>query len=283
MGTRWWGELAPQPFWQDFSVRGKIYEFARNLARWLGELDPFVRLTARNSTLVRATTKETAECLYRLGASHVEVQSQLGLSAEELVRLAQFPLLSNSPVRFISIGRLLHWKGFHLGLQAFAKANLPDDTEYWILGEGPERARLQALSESLGIRDRVKFWNQLPREQTLEKLGQCSALIHPSLHESGGLVCLEAMAAARPVVCLDLGGPALQVTQKTGFKVSADTPDLAVKGLADAMTCLTADPSLRMRMGEAGRQRAREKFSWETKGHDLAQVYKQIVHRSAKL
>ena len=49
-------------------------------------------------------------------------------------------------------------------------------------------------------------------------------LIHPSLHDSGGWVCLEAMAAGRPVICLDLGGPGLQVTEKTGIKVKASTP-----------------------------------------------------------
>lgn len=281
-GTVGGGESAPSPFWQDFSRRAKAYEFARNLARWLGERDPFVRLTAQKSALARATTDETANRLHRLGAPRVEVRSQLGLSAEELAQLGQFPPPSDSPVRFIGIGRLLHWKGFHLGLQGFAKADLPEDAEYWILGTGPERSSLEALSASLGIGDRVKFWNRLPREKTLEKLGQCSALIHPSLHESGGLVCLEAMAAARPVVCLDLGGPALQVTPDTGFKVAADTPDFAVKELADAMTRLAADPALRVRLGEAGRQRAREMFSWETKGRQLARVYDEIVHASAQ-
>ena len=98
----------------------------------------------------------------------------------------------------------MHWKGFHLGLRAFACANLPD-AEYWILGDGAELNQLQILADNLGIAQRVKFWGKLSREETLNKLRDCHVLVHPSLHDSGGWVCLEAMAAGRPVICLDLG------------------------------------------------------------------------------
>ncbi len=273
------GESAPKAFWPDFGLRGRIYETLRDLARWLGERDPFVRLTARRSILARATTEDTAERLRKMGARHVQVLSQLGLSKEEIAQLAQHSMAAGSSVRFISIGRLLHWKGFHLGLRAFAQADLPDDAEYWILGNGPERERLQALAEELGIAHQVKFWNELPREETLHKLGECLALVHPSLHESGGLVCLEAMAASRPVVCLDLGGPAIQVTEETGFKIPAQTPDQAVRDLAEVMARLARDSELRALMGQAGQKRVSEVYSWETKGQSLAQLYEEILAR----
>lgn len=271
------GESAPKAFWQDFSLRGKAYETLRSLARWLGECDPFVRLTARRSILAQATTVDTAKRLYEMGARHVEVLSQLGLSKEDITQLAQYATPDSPQVRFISIGRLLHWKGFHLGLRAFAQANLPDDAEYWILGNGPEGERLQTLAEELGIAHQVKFWNELPRNETLQKLGECLALVHPSLHDSGGLVCLEAMAAGRPVVCLDLGGPAIQVTKETGFKVTAYSPEQAVHDLAEAMNCLAKNPELRIQMGQAGQKRVREEFAWEKKGQLLAQLYQEIL------
>ena len=63
-------------------------------------------------------------------------------------------------------------------------------------------------------------------------------LVHPSLHDSGGWVCLEAMAAGKPVICLDLGGPGEQVTRETGFKIPALDPDQAVKDMARAMAVL---------------------------------------------
>ena len=270
------GESAPSTFWQDFNLRGKIYEKARDSVRWFKERDPFVRITARNSALAWGMTEDTRRQLQKIGAPKVEVLSPIGLSAEEITRLAQHGIPDASPIRFISIGRLLHWKGFHLGLKAFAIAALPD-AEYWIIGNGSEGERLQALAEELGIANQVKLWGKLPREEIFQLLGECHVLIHPSLHESGGFVCMEAMAAARPVICLDLGGPGVQVTEDTGFKIPAHTPEQAIGGLAEAITCLAKDSNLRISMGEAAQKRAREVFSWEVKGKFMAQHYEEIL------
>jgi glycosyltransferase involved in cell wall biosynthesis len=270
------GESAPKAFWKDFSWRAKAYETVRGLVRWLGELDPFVHMTAKKSAVVRATTEDTAERIRKMGVNQVEVICESGLPKEDILSLAQCSMPNDSTVRFISMGRLLHWKGFYLGVRAFAKANLPN-AEYWILGEGPEQQRLQNLAEELGIAEKVKFWGRLPREQSLEKLSECIALVHPSLHDSGGWVCLEAMAAGRPVLCLDLGGPAVQVTSETGFKVSAHTPQQAVEDLAIAMTRLAEDSELRIQMGKAAQTRVREVFDREVMGLALAHLYEKVA------
>ncbi|BAZ22568.1 group 1 glycosyl transferase [Kalymmatonema gypsitolerans NIES-4073] len=272
------GEFAPRAFWQDFSLSNKIHETVRMLACWVFESDPFARLTAQRSVLAKATTEDTAARVRKMGARNVQVYSESGLPREEIARLAQCSVSSGSPVRFASVGRLLHWKGFHLGLRAFAQAKLPD-AEYWVFGDGPEKKRLQCLADKLGIAQQVKFWNKLPREETLRKLGECTALVHPSLHDSGGWVCLEAMAAGRPVLCLDLGGPAVQVTEQTGFKVPAHTPEQAVRDLSKGMVSLAKDSDLRVRMGEAGRRRVSEMFDWEVKASHLAQLYEEIYNQ----
>jgi glycosyltransferase involved in cell wall biosynthesis len=276
------GETAPKAFFQDFSWRGKLYEALRSLSRWLGERDPFARITVKRSALAWATTDDTAQRLVAMGGKNVQILSQVGLLPEEVAQLAQYPLLNEVPVRFISIGRFLHWKGFHLGLRAFAQASLPAEAEYWIVGKGVEEEALQCLAIDLGIASQVKFLHEMPRTDLLQKLGTCMALVHPSLHESGGFVCLEAMAAGRPVICLDLGGPAVQVTAETGFKIPADDPDQAVQGMATAMTRLVQEPELRSRMGLAGRQRVHTFFNWETKGKFLVGVYKTILAQQGK-
>lgn len=269
------GESAPAPFWQDFSWRNKVYELLRSGIRWVGERDPFARMTAQRSAMARATTEDTAIRMRKMGAHHVELLPESSLTKEEIVQLSQCSR-NTTAVRFISMGRLLHWKGFHLGLRAFAQANLCD-AEYWILGDGPDRKRLEHLAAELSIADRVKFWNRLPRDVALEKLGSCTALVHPSLHDSGGWVCLEAMMAARPVICLNLGGPSIQVTNETGFKVDAPDPDRAVKGLAAAMVRLANDSELQLAMGRAGQQRVKDFYSWENRGHQICQLYADVV------
>jgi glycosyltransferase involved in cell wall biosynthesis len=270
------GESAPKAFWVDFNFRNRIYELMRMGVRSLGENDLFAHLTARRSAVAYATTEDTAQRVRKMGCPHVKILSESGLSQEEIESLAHFPLPDTSPMRFISMGRLLHWKGFHLGLRAFAQANLPD-AEYWIVGDGPEWERLQTLATDLGISHQVKFWGRLPREQTLEKLGQSQVLVHPSLHDSGGWVCLEGMAAGRPVICLDLGGPAQQVTQETGFKIPAHTLQQTLADLAAAMVQVSDNAQLRVQMGQAGQRLVREDFTWEAKGQLLNEVYQKLV------
>lgn len=270
------GESAPKAYWQDFNLNNRLYETLRNVWRWIGEQDPLTRLTARRSEIAFATTSDTAQRIYTMGASQVKILSQCNLSEREIKKLTQFPSPNTQPVRFISIARLLHWKGLHLALRAFAEAKL-SDAEYWILGEGPEWQRLQTLSEDLGIKHQIRFLGHLSREETLVTLGSSSVLVHPSLHDSGGLVCLEAMAAGRPVICLNLGGPAVQVTSETGFVVQSHTPKQSVSDIARAMIQLAENVDMRVTMGQAGQQRVRELFSWDAKGKLFTQIYQDLI------
>jgi len=108
-------------------------------------------------------------------------------------------------------------------------------------------------------------------------LGDAHVLVHPSLHDSGGWVCVEAMAAGKPVICLDLGGPAAQVTEETGIKIPAHTPEQVIAGLGGAMRRLAEDPGLRRSMGLAARKRAEEQFSWRRRGEQLQEFYERVV------
>lgn len=268
------GESAPHSFWRHFSLRGKLYEFVRNGARTLGGLDPFVRLTARRAAVAFSTTRDTRREMLKLGCSKVIVFSEAGLPAEEILALKELPANAESTFRVLSVGRLLHWKGFSLGLQAFAELQRGcPESEYWIIGTGPEQERLKKLAQELGVAGRVRFWGRLSRMEVLDKLRGCDVLLHPSLHDSGGWVCLESMAAGRPVVCLDLGGPAVQVDDETGFKVQPTSPQETVKALAGALVKLNHDPALRQRLSEAGRARVQQYFDWNKKGDWMNKLY----------
>jgi len=273
------GEAAPKTFWRDFNLSAKIYETLRDLAQRFGELDPFTRITAQRSIVALATTEDTAKRLRPMDAKVVQVFPEAGLSVSDIDRFAQCKTPDVLPIRFISIGRLLHWKGFHLGLRAFLNADIPN-AEYWLLGDGPERKQLEKMTKEYESSSRVKFWGKLPRNEAMLRLEECHIVIHPSLHDSGGWTCLEAMAAGRPVICLDLGGPSVQITKETGIKVPAHNPEQAVNELAAAMIQLASDSDLRTQMGQAGQRRVREHFSWEVKGQFFSNLYQEILTKS---
>lgn len=272
------GESIPGPFYKTLTPSGRRYEYVRNLSRIIGHYGPFVRMTARRARIGLATTRETAARMRQIGTKNVIVQPAIGMPDDEIAELGQIPPRTTGPVRFLSLGRLLDWKGFHLGLQAYAQVvkDMPE-TEFWVIGDGPQRAYLEGLVKSLGITDHVHFLGKLPRQQVLERLGECNVLVHPSLHDSGGGVCLEAMAAGRPVICLDLGGPGEIVDDATGIRVPALNPDQAVQGLAEAMRRMAQEPALRDPMGEAARARVRDQFAWGAKATTLTTLYQSVI------
>jgi glycosyltransferase involved in cell wall biosynthesis len=272
------GESAPRAFWRDFSMHGKVFEAFRTLARSLAAVDPVTLMVARRARIALATTQETAARLRRLGARHVIVHAEFGMTQWERESFGRFPLRRGNPFRLISIGRLLHWKGFHLALRAFARlVAVHPDCEYWIINEGPEMDHLKVLARKLGVQSKVTFWGKLPTlDDVYHKLSECDVLVHPALHEAFGNVCLEAMAAGRPVVCLDLGGPALQVTEEAGIKPAASSPQQAVRDLADAFCKLASDSELRARLSLGARKRVEQCFDWDRKGLSMAEVYQSV-------
>lgn len=273
------GESAPAALRKGVGSFGRAYEHARDAARRIGEMDPFVKRTARRSTLALATTRETSARLQRLGAPRVQLLHESALNMNELAQLRTDETVDASPIRFVSIGRHIHWKGYHLSIRAFARAGF-DDAEYWLIGDGIEHERLRALVAALGMQDKIHLTGQLPRESALAHLKQSHVFVHPSLHDSGGWACPEAMAAGRPVICLELGGPSTQVTSETGIKVVPGTSEVTIERLRDAMRRLASDEQLRVQMGRAGRRRAESTFSWSKRIDTIGDLYAEILNES---
>ena len=278
------GESAPDAFEEFWSPRHRLYEALRDAARSSSCVDPFVVLSAHRAALALATTEDTRRKLRSLGCNRVLVVPAVALTKTDISRLAALPAAPQGVFRLLSVGQLLHLKGFALGIRAFREfqQSFPA-SEYWIVGDGPERRSLAQLAGRLGLLSRVKFFGPLPRTEVLDKLAQCHVLAHPSLHDSGGWVCLEAMAAGRPVVCLDLGGPALQVVPRTGIKVAAIEPRQTVRDLSSAFARLASDPSMCSRLGKAGQQRVKQHFCWETKGEFYREISEAILQGSGAI
>ena len=273
------GESTPSPIFKTFSLRGKLLDLARSFARGIAHIDPFVRKTGIRAVMAVATSEETAVKMKAIGCRNVVIHSNVGLSDSDIKLLSEnLANKEDDKLVFISIGRLLHWKGFHLGLMAYQIVSHEiGPSEYWVFGDGHERKKLQKLSMQLGIQDQIRFWGNVPRNELLAKIAEGDVLVHPSLHESGGWVCAEAMANRKPVICLDLGGPGLQVTENTGIKIPAISTKQTIDDIAKAMLKLANNPELRKEMGEAGLQRVRDHFSWTKKAEYIRQLYQEIV------
>jgi len=271
-------ESAPASFLAEMPLRERCFEFIRDSIRSISHLDPALRQTAKRSTIALGITRESCQAIRDLGAPRVEQLPQGALTDEELAFFDSVPPPPEGPFRAICMGRLVHWKGFYLAIRAFAKfAKTNPEAELWIAGSGPFQRELEKAAAQTGMASRIRFLGHLSHVSAMNKLAEVHVLIHPALHEAFGNVCLEAMAAGRPVVCLDIGGPASQVTEETGFVVPAGTPAQAVDAMTASLTRLEQDRGLLLKMSAKARTHVREKFGLRVLGAAFDSFYKQAV------
>lgn len=166
------------------------------------------------------------------------------------------PAYADATPRLLCVGRLIPIKGHVVLLRAFAEARkrLPD-LELDIAGRGPLEPALKALVRELGIADAVRFLGHVsPIQQAIER---SAVVVVPSMGEGFGMVALEAMERARPVIAAAIGGLGELVRDgETGLLVPAGEAE----PLTEAIVRIAGDLELARRMGEAGRARAVSRF-----------------------
>jgi glycosyltransferase involved in cell wall biosynthesis len=257
--------------------RDILFELVRDGVRKISHLDPALIATAKAATIALGTTRKTCEALRNLGAPKVE-QLPLGLDEDELDAYTRIPPPSNGPFRALCLGRLLHWKGFYLAIRAFAVfAKTNPEAELWIIGGGPFQRQLEKTAGQTGMGARVKLLGRVSQGELMDRLAQSHVLMHPALHDNFPVTCLEAMAAGRPVVCLDIGGPAAQVNAETGFVAPAENPEESIQAMASFLTRVANDRSLLARLSANARIRVREEFTMKKMGASMNSLFSQAI------
>lgn len=200
--------------------------------------------------------------------------------------------IDRSKPTLLFVGRITRQKGLPYLLQAlhFVDPNIqvvlcagaPDTPE--IMEE--VKTAFAKLDEERG--NIIWIEEMLPKPELNALEHGCDAFICPSIYEPLGIVNLEAMACGLPVVASVTGGiPEVVVDGETGYLVPVDqlhdgtgtptNPDKFVHDMADAINRIMADPEKAKRMGQAGYERARDHFSWESIADKTVKVYEDVL------
>lgn len=207
------------------------------------------RSVLRGARLVVAASSALADAARRLGAADVRViPSGIDLPAEVGEEA--------DPPEVLYAGRLSEEKGV---LELVEAAH---DLPLVVAGDGPLRAQ---VPQARGF---------VPHDELERLYARAAVVACPSRREGFGVACLEAMAHARPVVASDVGGlKDLVVDGETGLLVPPRDPS----ALRAALGRLLGDRDLRRRLGAAGRERARERFSWDAVTEATIAAYRMSV------
>lgn len=168
-----------------------------------------------------------------------------------------------------TVGRLAPLKGHRDLIAAAARLGT---LEPWLLvvGDGPDRAGLEAVARAAGLADRIAWAGLVPPEAVPGYLAAADCVVHASRREGLARVIPQAFLCGKPVVAYALdGAPELVVPTETGWLVAPG--DIA--GLAQAIESVEGEPYLARELAEEGARRVRARFPAEGMIDALARLY----------
>lgn len=182
---------------------------------------------------------------------------------------------TSGPIRIAMVGALIWRKGYEYALQALQRlVGSGHRVVMTIVGEGPERDRLQYTVSDLGLSKSINLLGRVSPEDVRTVLQQSHIFLHTSLSEGIANVVLEAMACGLPVVTSDAGGLREVIQdQVDGFIVPLRDIDVTVERLA----ILAQTKSLRIRMGNRARMKAVRQFDLRHQGEQFVEMYRAIL------
>ncbi|WP_299410236.1 glycosyltransferase family 4 protein [uncultured Roseobacter sp.] len=178
------------------------------------------------------------------------------------------PPRSPDEIRLLFVGRLAPVKGLRVLLAALTELSDLPNLRLVLVGDGPDRARLEAAAAPLG--DRVTFTGYLSQTEVAQALQACDIFVLPSFAEGVPVVLMEALASEKPVIATQVAGVGELVEEgQSGFLV----PPGDAETLADRIRTLVGDPELRAAMGQHGRAKVVTDFDIRIEAARLATLF----------
>jgi glycosyltransferase involved in cell wall biosynthesis len=248
----------------------------RNLYRFL----PFARGTYGNAAAIVAGSSQT----YAEFARHRE---KLFFLPENGVRLSLCSGSMRRPdpgrrLELIFVGGLVPYKGCDLALRAAAPLLRSSLAHFTVVGDGPERVRLEQLTRSLEIHNAVSFCGSLSHSETMQRMRSADVLVFPSVREFGGAVVFEAVAVGAVPVVADFGGPGDIVKPEIGYTVPLINESDMVLRMEKILADLAQNRDYLERIRQHGMSYARECLTWDGKAQTLTSIMNWALRRGPK-
>ena len=249
--------------------RGRDQEFARAIRVLLANASRTIYYSdyMRKEGLRLGARADSARVIYwgtdvetfAGNAQRHELRAELGLP--------QAPVL-------LAVAGLIKRKGVDKVLHALALLKGKYAFTFVVCGDGPELGHLQQLTETVGLQDCVRFAGRVERALMPKYFAAADVFVHGALTEAAGIVLIEAMASACPVVCTDAGGPAEYVEHGvTGFVV----PIGDAEAMASRIAWLLDHPEEAARLGGEGRRRAVGQFGRQRMLDEVIAEYDELA------
>jgi glycosyltransferase involved in cell wall biosynthesis len=248
----------------------------RNLYRYL----PFGRATYRHAAAIIAASSQTyAEfAVYRDKLFFVP---EPGIARSLCMDDMRCPK-PGARLELIFVGGLVPRKACDLALRAATSLLRGDLAIFTVIGDGPERDRLEQLTRSLGIEKAVSFCGWLSHAEVLGRLRSADVMVFPTLRDNGAGVVFEALGSGAVPVVADFGGPGDIVHPEVGYKVPLTDEGDMVSQMEKILIGLALDRDLLNRLRQQGMAYVRESLTWDAKAERTTRILNWAVRRGPK-
>lgn len=194
-----------------------------------------------------------------------------GLQQIERPPKADIPRQYKEVVKIVTASRITPEKGLPYLLEALKKLKSQGmKFHYFMIGDGPDLPQLKQKAALLGLDGEISFLGF--RSNIPAWLETCDIFALPSLHENHSIAILEAMRAGKAIVATRVGGNGESI--RNGID-GVLVPAMSSQPLADALTRLIQDSSLRQRLGDSAQERFSTEFTETAMQKNLIQILKQ--------
>lgn len=267
------GVMLPRFLTKHFSWKSRLKEVAQRVMRWLLPLNVGFRRRCKLADLILCKTDDTIQCVPRKWRGKCVQMTDVAVERRDVESYLTPKRYDDTKINYVAAGTLVGWRTMDVLLESWKLCQQSTvngqlstfNFQLSIVGDGPERGRLERLVDELGVRDSVRFVGQVDMETYYSYIAQADVVVNPCFREGAVTVSFDSMAMGKPLICFDTGGythyfkPEYSRVIK-GVKSRTE----AVERLAQAMVELV-DRELIVRMG-AEAKRNSELYDWEHKG-----------------
>jgi glycosyltransferase involved in cell wall biosynthesis len=267
------------PYVEGFSQADNEKQWISGL-RGLYRFMPFARSTYRKAAAIIAASSQTYSEFdsYRDKLFFVP---EPGIS-RSLCSEDQRGPTPNAQLELIFVGGLIPCKACDLALRAAAPLLRNGLARFTILGDGPERSRLEQLVTSLGIGNAVRFHGWVNHAEVFAELRSADALVFPSVRDFGAGVVFEALACGAVPIVADFGGPGDIVHAGVGYKIPLVNEADFVARMESILTELAKNRDQLEELRRQGMAYAKDRLTWEAKAQDTTRVLQWVCQQVAK-
>jgi len=250
--------------------------YLRNAYRYV----PFARSTYRYASAIIAASSQVC-------SEFARYRDKLFFIPEPGISRSLCSVDSRSPERcskleLIFVGGLVPRKACDLALRAAAPLLRNDSARFTIIGDGPERGRLEQLVKSLEIEKAVAFTGWLEHAEVFKRMRSADVFVFPTLRDNGAGVVFEALASGAVPVVVDFGGPGDIVYPEVGYRVPLTNESEIVSQMEKILAGLERDRELLNRLRRQGMAYARDCLTWEAKAQNTTRVLNWVLRRGPK-